>query len=110
MQEFDDSIGLGKRNYIDEIMEELQQEAEVEEKLMADIVRFSKTIVNTIFHEEFVADEFAFDFRIKEAVKWLEFYGYKNEQVIDEKLNVVKDIFRSVCSMHNIIFIDSTLT
>ncbi|SKA41136.1 hypothetical protein SAMN04488128_105345 [Chitinophaga eiseniae] len=110
LQEFDDSIGLMKRYYVDEIMEELQQEAEVEGKLMVDIERFSKIIINTIFREEFVIKEFAFDFRIKEAVKWLEFYGYKSEQIIDERLNVVKDIFRSACSMHNIIFIDSTLT
>ena len=32
------------------------------------------------------------------------------EKEIDERLNVVRDIFRSVCSKYDIIFIDSTLT
>ena len=59
LQQFDDTLGEERRNYIEEIMTELEQETETEEKLIADIQRFSKTIVATLFDKEFLIDEFS---------------------------------------------------
>jgi len=109
LQEYDDTLGDKRRDYIDEIMAELEQETETEDKFKEEIERYSKTIVATLLDKEFAMDDFSYDLTNKEAVRWLEFYGYTEEKENDDTLKIVKDIFRSVSSKYDIIFIDSSL-
>ncbi len=108
LQEYDESLGDERRDYIDEIMAELEQETETEEKLKEEIERYSKIIVATLLDKEFSIDDFSYELTNREAVRWLEFYGYTEEKENDDTLKIVKDVFRSVCSKYDTIFIDSS--
>ena len=109
LQKFDNDIGGERRNYIEEIMEELDKESEIEGKVIDEIERSSRAINATLYDTEFSMHDFAYEFRNNEAISWIEFYGYKIEKQTDGTLLVIKEIFRSVCYKYGIVFIDSSL-
>jgi hypothetical protein len=109
LQSFDQEIGLEKREYLEEIMDELKKESEIEFQLLEEIGRTSKAIVSALYDTDFSMDDFLYEFRNSDAVYWIEFYGYQNTKKIDGTLLVVKEVFRSVCYKLGIVFIDSSL-
>jgi hypothetical protein len=110
LQSFDQEIGLDRREYLEEIMDELKKESEIESQLLEEIERASKAIASALYDTNFSLDDFLFEFRNDDAVYWIEFYGYQNAKKTDGTLLVVKEVFRSVCYKFGIIFIDSSLS
>jgi hypothetical protein len=106
---FDEQINEPERDYIQEILDALSAEGSLEENLMGAITSSCTAITKYLFEKQFTIKEYAFEFNNSEAVQWLEFYGYKEKQTENAELQAVKEIFRSVCSHHKVIFIDSSL-
>ncbi|MCU7547786.1 hypothetical protein OCK74_01610 [Chitinophagaceae bacterium LB-8] len=109
LQREDQELGREPRNYLKEILEELEAESKLESKLLEEIERSAKTIVSALYEPDFSLEDFGYDFKKSEATYWLEFYGYKKNKGVDSSLLIVRDVFKSICYKHGIIFIDSTL-
>ena len=107
LQKIDAEILKNKRNYIEEIMEELQQEAEMEEKLFEDFEWTAKSILITFFDKEFNLSDYSYELKKNRGIYWIEFYG--NVNINDKVLLVVKEVFKSVCYKYGIVFIDGYL-
>ena len=105
IQKLDEGIGADSRNYIEEIMAELETEDEIESQLLEEIERTSKAITSS-YNIDFDLEDFSFEFRNNEGVFWIQFYGYKQEGGI-LGCSIVKEVFRSVCYKAGITFIDS---
>lgn len=109
LQDIDLNLGHETRNYLQEIMDELNAESEVEEKVLDEIERSAKAIVNSIYDTQLSMKDFSFAFRKSDSFFWLEFFGYKEPNNNEGALLVIKEVFRSVCYKYNIIFIDISL-
>ena len=110
LQDIDSNLGHETRYYLQEIMEELNAESEVQEKVIDEIERSAKAIVNSIYDTNLAMEDFSYAFRKSESYFWLEFFGYKEGNKFDGALLVIKEVFRAVCYKYNIIFIDISLT
>ena len=110
IQEIDLELGEDTRNYIQEIMEELSQESEIEQKLLEEIERSAKSVTLSLYDSDFSMSDFSYEFRNNDAVYWVEFYGYKEKREPDGNLLVIREVFRSVCYKFDLLFIDCTLT
>ncbi len=110
LQNVDETMGEEKRNYLEEVMEELEQESAIETQLLEEIERTSKAIASALYDTDFSMDDFTYEFRSNEAINWIEFYGYRQRKDTDGTLLVVKEVFRSVCYKFGIVFIDGSLT
>lgn len=110
LQNIDMSLGEPARNYLQEIMDEIKAESAIEDNLISEIDRLSKAITAELFDTVFSLDNFAFEYRNVGSAQWVEFYGYKEAQLTDGTLLVVKEVFRSVCYKMGLIFIDSSLS
>ena len=108
LQQLDAEWGQPKRDYIQEIMDELDIEGSVEEKVMDEIKRAAGSIVNGLFEKDFLMEELDFSFNKIANFSWIIFQGYKAREIEkDAPLIVIKEIFRASCYKYNIIFIDN---
>lgn len=108
IQRLDREFGNEHRDYLSDIIDELGQEAEIENVLIEEYKRTASILVPKLAENEFNFEDFAFDFRIVAAIPYLEFDGYENGKTNDYTLSVVKDILKSLCAKHSVIFIDSS--
>lgn len=112
LQEYDEELGGEGQNYIEEIMAELDTEAEQEELLLVEVTRLCKTIINYGSKREvpFTLDEYDYFYNSFEAVPWVDFNGYTDEiRSDDDELKIVKEVFRSVCYKYGVVFVDNTV-
>ena len=109
LQKIDESIGEPKRYYIQEIMNELEEESLVDEKIMEEIELSSKAIIRELYDTDFTIENFSFKLRRSEVTSWIEFYGYKNKKGDDSSLLVIKEVIRASCYKYGIVFIDVSL-
>ncbi|MFA0960362.1 hypothetical protein AB9P05_01000 [Roseivirga sp. BDSF3-8] len=107
LQKYDEEIMNDRRNYIDEIMDALEKESEIEEKLFEDFEWAAKSILLTLFDKDFDLSDYSYELKKNRGVYWLEFYG--NVNINDKVLLVVKEVFKSVCYKYGIVFIDGYL-
>lgn len=107
LQKLDESIGEDKRFYIEEIMTELSEESEMEEKLFEDFEWASKSILASLFEKDFLLEDYSYELKKNNGVHWIEFYG--NKSINDNIVLVVKEVFKSVCYKFGIVFIDGYL-
>ncbi|WP_161888066.1 hypothetical protein [Pontibacter russatus] len=107
LQRFDEEIGEDRRDYLEEIMDELEKESEIENQLLEEIEWSSQAIVSALYNTDFSIDEYSFEFRGSGATFWIEFYGYRGQE-INNALNVVKESFRAACYKFGIVFIDKS--
>lgn len=105
LQRIDEEIGGEPRDYIDEIMEELDREGQVEEQLLEEIERSAKALTSA-YNIEFVLDDFSFDLRSNEGIFWIEFFGYKVNRDPNLTLLMLKEVFRSACYKFDVTFVD----
>ena len=110
LQDIDISLGETPRQYLAEIMNELNNESALEEKVVTEIDRLSKAITLSLFDTSISLANFSYEYRNANAAHWLIFYGYATNKKDDGTLIVIKEVFRSVCYSNGIIFIDSSLS
>jgi hypothetical protein len=110
IQKMDSDIGRGERLYLQEILAELGEESELEEKVLSEIQRAAQAIIQTDYQKVFSMGDYNFLYRNSQAVSWIDFFGYQGEKSTDTILFTVRDVFKSICYKYGIIFIDSTLT
>jgi hypothetical protein len=106
LQTLDAEISQPKRSYIEEIMEELNQESEMETNIVDDLNRAPIVITNSILGQEINMDDFLYTIGKSEHYHWLQFSGYTDQRAIDANLLIVREVFRSICNKYNYIFID----
>ena len=109
LQNYDATTGNDKRSYIQEIVDELEKEAEIKNKFLEEVEKSSRSVVAVLHKKDFSMDDFLYEFRGNEETFWLEFSGYKSQLSHDDFLNVVKEVFRAVCYKTGIIFIDCSV-
>lgn len=110
IQRLDREFGNEHRDYLSDIIDELGQEAEVENQLIEEFKRTASILVPKLAEEDFDFDNFAIDFGITKGISYLEYDGYQNGKPNDNTSSVVKDILKSLCAKHSVIFIDSSNT
>jgi hypothetical protein len=110
IQKLDREFGNEHRDYLSDIIDELGQEAEIENVLIEEYKRTASILVPRLAENDFNFEDFALDFRIVAAIPYLEFDGYENGKTKDYTLSVVKDILKSLCAKHSVIFIDGSDT
>jgi len=106
IQRMDASIGQPHREYIKEIMEELDIEDVIEEKIIEDVERSMKAIVGALFKKDISLTDISYDYLLYQAVPWVTLKGYADESELDGPLLVIKECFRSACYKHGAVFID----
>ncbi|MXV50067.1 hypothetical protein GS399_03715 [Pedobacter sp. HMF7647] len=107
LQKLDKDIGNKERFYIEEILAELEKESEIEEALLEDFEWSAKSILVTLFDKEFHLKDYSYELKKNNGIYWIEFYG--NIKIDDKLLQVVKEVFKTVCYKYGIIFIDGHL-
>jgi hypothetical protein len=109
LQRLDTSVGEPVRYYLQEIMQELDEEDAIEDNLMSSITIAGQAINNFFNEKIFRLEDYSYDYNNFQAVQWLEFYGYIEKDGDQAELRVIGEIFRSVCNQKNVIFINSSL-
>lgn len=107
LQNFDMELGLEERNYIEEVMNEFQQEAAIKDELMNEIERSSHVIMKDLYNIGFFMKELSIDFVTKSAVYWLEFHNYNTSE--KEQIGVLKEVVKTICYKLGVVFIDKSI-
>jgi DNA-binding transcriptional MerR regulator len=104
MQELMD---LEKGEFIKEITKELEAEDVIEENLTEEIQRSLNAVL-----EERATDlgTIQYIFQNRQAVYWVELFGYNTGEALNDDFRIIKEVFRSVCYKLGVIFIDNTIT
>lgn len=105
LQQLSAEIGDDERNYIEEIIQELEEEQFLEDKVIDEIERSLKAVVSS-YNIEVELSNFSFELKSTDAVFWMEFFGYKARKESDLTLLMVTEVFRAACYKFNIIFIN----
>lgn len=106
LQRLDEDIRRPKRNYVQEIIEELDREQDDAVNIIEDLRRATVAMIRTIFGQTFSFDELLFITAKADHYNWLQFNGYKNGDPIDANLLIVREVFRSICNKYSYIFVD----
>jgi hypothetical protein len=106
LQVLDADIGQPTRNYIEEIMDELNEESDLETKLIDDLNRAPIAITNSILGKDINIDEYQYETGKSEHYHWLKFSGYADQRPVDANLLIVREVFRAITYKHNYVFID----
>ncbi|MEO7047032.1 MAG: hypothetical protein ABI091_17145 [Ferruginibacter sp.] len=106
LQQLDAEISNPKRNYIKEIMEELDQEQNNKANITKDLTQASIATIQAFLGRDFQFDELLFTIGKADHYYWLQFIGYSEERAVDANLIIVKEVFRSICNKYNYIFVD----
>jgi hypothetical protein len=106
LQRLDTDMHQPKRDYINEILDELEQESENEASLANDLAGACTAIVTTLLNSSFDFDDLLFTTNKAKQYHWLQFSGYVDQRPIDANLVIVKEVFRSICYRYNYTFID----
>ena len=102
----DRQVSRDPKNYLQLLMQEMDQETEIENDLTEEL----KVCCRVILQQKFELDDFVFENIVFELIKhkslfWLEYYGFKGAE--REMDLVVKQIFQSICNRYQVIFIDA---
>jgi len=106
LQEFDQQIGQPARNYIEEIMAELDLESDDQIQLVKDLERATKAIVLSFRNQEVDFNDFDCVIGKSENYGWVKFGGYVDQRPVDSVLILAKEIARAICYKYNYAFID----
>ncbi len=106
LQKIDAEINQPKRNYINEIMKELDQESDNEVNIIDDLNRATIALAYSLFGNEINFEDFSFKIGKAEYYHWLLFSGYIDQRPVDADILVVREVFRSICNSYQYVFID----
>jgi hypothetical protein len=106
IQQNDAEIHLPKREYINEIMAELDKESDNEMNLEEDLRGATLSIIASLLNRSFSFEDLIYRTGKSEHYCWLHFSGYGEQKSLDAELILAKEIFRSVCNKYGYVFID----
>jgi hypothetical protein len=106
IQQNDAEIHLPKREYINEILAELDQESDNQTNLEEDLKSATFSIIASLLNRPFNIEDIVYTTGKSEHYTWLHFSGYGEQRPLDAELILAKEIFRSICNKYNYIFID----
>lgn len=104
----DREFGNEPRDYISDILVELEQESESENLLLNELKRTANVLIPAIDGQNLNLNDFAFDFANHKGISIVEFYGYKENKKLDSTAYMFRDILQSLAYRNNVIFIDSS--
>lgn len=108
LNSYNEDIGEPERNYIDEIMAELDIEDVIEENLLEEAYQAIRAMVAALHNKDIDLDQFAVDYYSNQAVYWLSFTGYSNGRQEDAILNVARECFRATAYKYDVVFLDQS--
>lgn len=108
IQQTDKEIRQAHRNYIDEIMQELDEEMNNEISIKDDLRRASNAILISMLNQQVSFDDWEFIIGKSEHYHWLQFFGYLDKRPIDTNLLLIREVFRSICNKYDYIFINAS--
>lgn len=106
LQQLDSAVGEPRRDYLQEIMEELNEESENEANLKEDIQAATKAIVETVLKSSLEFDDLLYTIGKSRHYHWLQFLGYTDQNRVDGNIIIARAVFQSICNKYNYIFID----
>lgn len=106
LQKFDADIRLPRRNYITEILEELDQESENEVNIVDDLYKAANAVIDSLFGHGINFHDFSYSTGKAEHYHWIQFLGYSDQRPVDADLIIIKEVFRSISNKYQYIFID----
>lgn len=106
LQQMDANLGLDKRLYIEEIMQQLEAAVKAENQVFEEVERTANVIIGSLFGTSFLLNDLAYELKNSQAIRWIEFYGYKYNNKDERILHVIKEIFKFTCIQHHILFIE----
>jgi len=106
VQNLDREIGRSHRNYIDEILLELDEESESESNIEEDLRRATIATIDSIIGEEIDFEKLSYSTGKAEHYHWIRFSGYTDQRAIDSGILIARETFRAICNKYNYIFID----
>lgn len=106
LQRLDIDMHQPKREYINEILDELEQESEDEANLAKDLSGACTAIMATLLNSSFDFDDLLYTTTKAKQYHCLQFSGYIDQRPIDANLIILKEVFRSICYKYNYTFID----
>lgn len=109
LQKIDADVRRPKRNYIQEIMEELEQEQNDEQKIIEDLRSATIATIKTLFGKSFDFDELSFEIGKADNFPYVHLRGYLSEKKADGNLVIVREVFRAISYRYNHIFVDLSL-
>lgn len=108
LHEIDQELSIDERNYIQEIVAEIKEETEMEEKLFDELEWATESILTTVVDEEVIIEDYYYELKKNRGVYWIEYHGKTDAP---EKINlIVKEIFKSVCYRYGIVVIDGSVS
>lgn len=108
LQNVDNTMDNEFRNYLADIMTELEEEDAVTSQLVEELERYSKAVVSALFTFDFSLSDIKYEINNNEGIFWLEFHGYSDKKATEDVLSAVKEAFRLVCYKSGIVFIDKS--
>jgi hypothetical protein len=106
LQQLDSDIGNPKRNYVHEIMEELDKEQDDEINITEDLRHATIATIKSLFDQDFQFDDLSFTMGKADHYHWLQLNGYTDKRTVDANLIIVREAFRSISNKYNYIFVD----
>lgn len=105
LQDLDDGFGEDMRFYIEEIMDELDQEQTLFDSLNEDIERAIKVLLQEIHNKFDTIDIVHFQIQNTQAIYWLQINSYRDDQIPESIKITISQIIQSLCYKHGVIFI-----
>jgi hypothetical protein len=108
LQSLDTQIGQPIREYIDDIMNELNEESDIESIIEDELRMATIATVSAVIGMEIEFDQLAYVVGKANQYHWVQLLGYKDERPVDSCLIIAVECFRAICSKYNYIFINLT--
>lgn len=106
LQEQDQQSGMPFREYIGEIMQELDEEAENRREIEHILSQATTATVETLMGHSLDMTDFSYSIHKANQFYVLKFNGYADDREVDANLVIATEVFRSICNQYNYIFID----
>lgn len=104
----DREMGEEERNYLQEIYNELSEQAALGNTLDEDFRRIAKVLFGKYAERDFNAEEFAYGYEIINGISVVEYLGAKEKGTGENDVRIVSEILRALCNKYNIVFFDGS--
>jgi hypothetical protein len=106
IQYLDKEMGQVTRDYVAEIMDALNAEAEIGSNLREELAWTLQNITPGLIGETIVPDDIDFDYMEQRNTYWVEFNGFLKADLAQKDKQIIKDIVRAVCYKCGVGFVD----
>jgi len=108
LQLLDNQVGQPFRNYIDDIMRELDEESDNESNIEEELRMATISTVTSVIGMDLEFEDLAFVIGKANQYQLIQLLGYKDERPVDSCLIITVEVFRAICNKYNYIFINLT--